>query len=36
MSRDPKPWVVDDENHVMVPNPTKTTSIAALIIRANM
>jgi hypothetical protein len=36
MSRDPKPWVIDDENHVMVLNPTKTASIAAPVIRASM
>ncbi len=35
MSKDHESWVVDDGNHVMVPNPSEMISIGAVVTRAN-
>jgi hypothetical protein len=35
MSRDHESWVVDDGNHVMVPNPNEMISTNTLVIRVS-
>ncbi len=35
MSKDHESWVVDDGNHVMVPNPNKMISTAAPMIKVS-
>jgi hypothetical protein len=35
MSKDYESWVTDDENHVMVPNPSEMISIVTPVTRAS-